>query len=239
MSRRVSIPAAFIAIILLTGGCGTLASLAEKAGIRSKDSGTEEIIDWGTPSEKKNEITERTETVIRDDGDSGKKIGTDKTDRPEIITGEPEGLKHPEALSFPEHTFLTETQKNLLATAKGKLGCRYSSAGTGPNTFDCSGFMLYVFAKEGINLPHGSAAQYSCGRSLKIDEPLKEGDLVFFSERRISSNVGHVGMVVDYDRNTHEFTFIHAAMTGVEIQKSTAEYYALRYIGARRILADD
>ena len=221
MSRRISIPLAFALVILLAGGCGTLASLADKVGIHSKDSGTEEIIDWGTPSGGKIEI------------------GTEKTDRPGIITGEPEGLKHPEDISFPEHTFLTETQKNLIATAKGKLGCRYSSAGTGPNTFDCSGFMLYVFAKEGISLPHGSAAQYSCGKALKKDEPLKTGDLVFFSGRKISSNVGHVGMVVDYDRNTHEFTFIHAAMTGVEIQKSTAEYYALRYIGARRILTDD
>lgn len=141
---------------------------------------------------------------------------------------------------LPERNTISPIQERLLKIAKSKLGNKYKYASQGPETFDCSGLMSYVFKQEGINLPHGSAAQYSCGRSLKKDEPLKAGDLVFFSGRRISSNdVGHVGMVVDYDRNTREFTFIHAAMTGVEIQKSTAEYYALRYIGARRILADD
>lgn len=213
-----------IGIILLSGGCGLLDRIPSQkqtgyaTGTR-QDAGTVSSIDWG---------------AVRNTP-----IELGKGREPELAVGKSGELKRPETISLPEHTFLTETQKNLLATAKGKLGCRYSSAGTGPNTFDCSGFMLYVFAKEGIDLPHGSAAQYSCGKSLKKDEPLKTGDLVFFSGRKISSNVGHVGMVVDYDRNTREFTFIHAAMTGVEIQKSTAEYYALRYIGARRILADD
>ena len=135
----------------------------------------------------------------------------------------------------PQDT-LTETQKGLMETAMEKIGCRYSRAGQGPERFDCSGLMLYVFGKYGITLPHGSAAQYHKGKALENDEPLRPCDLVFFSGSRISSSVGHVGMVLDYDLEKHEFTFIHAAMTGVEIQKSTADYYVRRYIGARRIL---
>lgn len=135
---------------------------------------------------------------------------------------------------------LTDQQRRLIRAAKAKIGCRYQYAAKGPNAFDCSGFMMYVFAKEGIKLVPGSMAQYTMGRALKKNEHLKPCDLVFFSGRKISGNVGHVGMVVDYDEATGDFTFIHASCScGIEIQHSTADYYARRYIGARRILDDD
>lgn len=224
MKKHFSIVAACTAVVLLTSGCGTMSALVSELETRwnravrgdgqEQDSrGREkENIDWGSVSQEK--------------------VKTDPISHPEEIT-------MPERDALDGASALSAVQKNLLATARSKLGCRYSYAGQGPNSFDCSGFMMYVFAKEGISLPHGSAAQYTKGRALSKDDRLKTGDLVFFSGRKISSNVGHVGMVVDYDRRTHEFTFIHAAMTGVEIQKSTAEYYALRYIGARRILPEE
>ncbi len=159
-----------------------------------------------------------------------------------------EEISYPETIpdSTPEEEeeeatqALSRLQKRLIRTAKSKLGCRYSYSGKGPNVFDCSGFMMYVFGKEGIKLSPGSRQQYTEGRPLKKKETLRPCDLVFFSGRKVSSTVGHVGMVLDYDRKTGEFTFIHAAVsTGIEIQKSTAEYYAKRYIGARRVLPDD
>ncbi|MDO5443924.1 MAG: C40 family peptidase, partial [Bacteroidia bacterium] len=145
-------------------------------------------------------------------------------------------IGEPEDIFLPARDTLSTLQLSLLETAKAKLGCKYKYASAGPNTFDCSGFMLYVFKQEGISLPHGSGSQYTIGKALKEGEALKPCDLVFFSGRKISSTVGHVGMVVDYNAATGEFTFIHAAMIGVEIQVSTADYYTRRYIGARRIL---
>lgn len=137
---------------------------------------------------------------------------------------------------LPERDTLSPIQRRLIETARAKLGSKYKYAGQGPDTFDCSGFMLYVFKQEGITLPHGSRAQYTLGKAIKKGEALKPCDLVFFSGSKVSSTVGHVGMVVSYNADTEEFTFIHAAMTGVELQVSTADYYARRYIGARRIL---
>lgn len=157
----------------------------------------------------------------------------------EVNIGNGKVMEAPKDVMLPARDTLSPLQRRLIETAKTKLGSKYKYASAGPSTFDCSGFMLYVFKQEGIDLPHGSAAQYSKGRAIAKGEPLRTGDLVFWSGRKISATVGHVGMVVDYDSKTGEFTFIHAAMTGVEIQKSTAGYYALRYIGARRILADD
>ena len=148
----------------------------------------------------------------------------------------------PEEITIPsyEELSLTALQRRLIRTAKGKIGCRYQYAGKGPNSFDCSGFTGFVFGKEGIRLSPSSMAQYSQGRAVGKREPLHPCDLVFFSGRRISGTVGHVGMVLDYDRRTGEFTFIHASVgNGVEIQHSSADYYARRYIGARRILTDD
>lgn len=154
----------------------------------------------------------------------------------EIAVG---GIGTPQGISMPEagSATLTPLQQRLIATAKSKIGCRYKYAAKGPDSFDCSGFMMYVFGKEGIRLNAGSASQYGQGRALGKNEPLRPCDLVFFSGSRISDTVGHVGMVLDYDKKTGTFTFIHASCSeGIEIQRSSADYYARRYIGARRIL---
>lgn len=130
-------------------------------------------------------------------------------------------------------------RQEIVGIAQTKLGCTYKYAGKGPDIFDCSGFTGWVFRQVGITLSASSASQYSDGKAIPSGEALKPGDLVFFGGRKDMRNVGHVGIVVDYDRTTRTFTFIHAATsTGIEMQKSTAAYYAARYIGARRIIED-
>lgn len=127
----------------------------------------------------------------------------------------------------------------MLDIARTKIGCRYVYASKGPMTFDCSGFTSYVYKRVGITIPSSSAQQALLGRRLEKDEALRPGDLVFFSGRKISKTVGHVGIVLDQNPKTGEFSFIHTAITsGVEIQKSTQEYYAPRYLYAVRILPD-
>lgn len=128
-------------------------------------------------------------------------------------------------------------QREIIKIAKSKLGCRYSYAGKGPNTFDCSGFTGWVFKQVGVTLGASSRDQYLQGRALQKDEPLRPGDLVFWNGRSVGNTVGHVGIVVDYDKSDGSFTFIHAAVsTGIELMRSTSDYYSRRYMGARRIL---
>lgn len=127
-------------------------------------------------------------------------------------------------------------REELLDIARSKLGCRYSYAGKGPDTFDCSGFTGYVFSRKDIKLGASSRDQFTQGRKLEKSDGLRSCDLVFFSGSSGSKTVGHVGIVVDYDASDGTFTFIHAARTGVEIHKSTTPYYASRYLGARRII---
>lgn len=68
----------------------------------------------------------------------------------------------------------------IISTAKKYIGVPYVWGGTTPSGFDCSGFIQYVFAKHGINLPRTSAEQYNVGSSVSKAN-LKAGDLVFFT----------------------------------------------------------
>jgi cell wall-associated NlpC family hydrolase len=43
----------------------------------------------------------------------------------------------------------TEAQK-IVSIARNELGHRYSFASTGPNTFDCSGLVFYVYKQAGL-----------------------------------------------------------------------------------------
>lgn len=125
---------------------------------------------------------------------------------------------------------------DLLKEANRHLGKPYRSGSKGPSAFDCSGFSSYVYKQFGYTLSPCSRTQYSEG--VKVDrKELREGDLVFFTSRRSGKNVGHVGIVVSADNQSGQFKFIHAARTGIKVDKCEG-YYANRYIGARRIVTE-
>jgi LysM repeat protein len=112
---------------------------------------------------------------------------------------------------------------------------RYGSKGT--DSFDCSGFTSYVYHNFGFNLHHSSSDQALQFDSIHRNH-LKKGDLVFFSGRRRSKSVGHVGIVVAANENG-EFDFIHAAVrSGVVISNSQEDYYKQRFVSAGRVLSD-
>lgn len=126
---------------------------------------------------------------------------------------------------------------DLLAYAKKFMGTRYVRGGKGPKGFDCSGFTSYVFRQFGVALGASSRDQYLQGD--KVDRlAVQPGDLLFFKGRAAkSSTVGHVGIAIEADPETGVITFIHAATSGgIRIDKTSAPYYAARYIGARRVL---
>ncbi|HJV78171.1 MAG TPA: LysM peptidoglycan-binding domain-containing protein [Paludibacter sp.] len=115
------------------------------------------------------------------------------------------------------------------------LNTPYHYGSPGTSSFDCSGFTSYVFRNFGYNLERTSIDQ-----SRQFDPvdrtQLKTGDLVFFSGRRRSKNVGHVGIVVSAKGNG-EFNFIHAAVhNGVTISSSSEAYYTKRFLKASRVI---
>ena len=124
----------------------------------------------------------------------------------------------------------------LLDEAMSHIGARYRSGSKGPYAFDCSGFTSYVFRQLGAgNIGASSRDQYARNMPVSRSE-MQRGDLVFFTSPNSGHNVGHVGIVVDVDPVTLEFTFIHASSkNGVKLSSSTEPNYAKRYVGARRI----
>ena len=79
---------------------------------------------------------------------------------------------------------------SVVVEAVKHVGVPYVWAGAGPDGFDCSGFVLYVFGKLGMNLPHSSILQSTAGSAVPPDQ-LRPGDLLFFY-----NPVHHVGIYV-------------------------------------------
>lgn len=125
---------------------------------------------------------------------------------------------------------------NLMDEAVSHIGTPYRYGSKGPKTFDCSGFTSYVFRQQ-QNQFIGASSRDQYARHTPVKrEDLQRGDLVFFTSPRNRRGVGHVGIVIDVDSVTHNFTFIHASTNdGVKISKSTDGYYSRRYVGARRV----
>ena len=87
------------------------------------------------------------------------------------------------------------------------LGCPYEYGATGPDSFDCSGFVYYVFKNTNTyNGERGTAASYKAIATPVSEEDVQPGDLVFF--KNSSGKVHHVGIYIGDGK------MIHAPKTG-------------------------
>ena len=118
----------------------------------------------------------------------------------------------------------------LVAYAEQFLGAPYAWGGNGPSSFDCSGFVKYVYANFGYTLNRTATAQLDNGVAVSREE-LQPGDLVFF-RYQTSKPVSHVGIYVG------DGMFIHASTTGVGVVYDQINYghYDQYYVYGRRIL---
>ena len=100
---------------------------------------------------------------------------------------------------------------NVVQYAESRIGCRYVWGGSGPNTFDCSGLMMWCYNKIGISLPHSSREQINSGQRVSRKD-LQPGDLVFFG-----SPIHHVGMYVGGGE------MIEAPYTGASVRRASMD----------------
>ncbi len=77
-----------------------------------------------------------------------------------------------------------------LHAAETQLGKPYVYGAAGPNVYDCSGLVMWAFARAGIALPHSAADQYGFGTHVALTD-LEPGDLVFYDD---GDTIGHVGI---------------------------------------------
>jgi len=74
----------------------------------------------------------------------------------------------------------------VINTADDYLGVPYKWGGTSPETgFDCSGYVRYVFARQGVQLPRTSREQAGAGQGVTARvSQLRQGDIMLFAETR-------------------------------------------------------
>ena len=93
-----------------------------------------------------------------------------------------------------------------LRTALTRLGSPYSWGATGPSEFDCSGLMVWSYAREGKTLPRSSQAQAASGAPV-APEDMQPGDLVIYYP-----GATHVGMYAG------DGLVLHAPTYGVPVK---------------------
>lgn len=109
----------------------------------------------------------------------------------------------------PSRGTVEYNSNEVIGYAMKFLGTPYVWGGTTPSGFDCSGFVKYVYAHFGINLPRTSASQATVGQTVSLSEA-QPGDLVFFH-----SPISHVGIYVG------DGMYIHAPRTGDVVKVSS------------------
>ena len=123
-------------------------------------------------------------------------------------------------------------KENMLKNAKKHLGEDYVWGGTNPGGFDCSGYMQYIYKKEGVAIPRTANQQSKIGKEVSRFE-LKKGDLLFFlTDKSRNIPITHVGMYLGDDK------FIHAASKrkGIIITSFNKSRYSKLFVKATRVI---
>src|SRR5829696_287403 len=124
----------------------------------------------------------------------------------------------------PSSSGFLKFESSLMTAIDQRLGTPYRWGATGPNRFDCSGFVWAIYQATGINFERASARNlFLRFDPAPVEDQYKFGTLVFFSGLR------HVGVVAD------EHGFYHASRHHGVVYSEFNEYWLKRIDGFRRV----
>ena len=84
----------------------------------------------------------------------------------------------------------------VVATAKQYIGTPYVFGGADPSGFDCSGYIMYVYAQYGISLAHSVPLQDAAGTTIP-ESQAQPGDVVVFNDGSHDGFYMGNGMIMD------------------------------------------
>ena len=114
----------------------------------------------------------------------------------------------------------------IVQYAAGLIGKPYKNGAKGPDAFDCSGFVHYVFKRYEINVPYTTEELARTGYQVSKENALA-GDLVIFTIKRSY----HIGIMMN------EREFLHASTSrGVTIGNLDQPYWRRSLSQFRRVL---
>ena len=128
----------------------------------------------------------------------------------------------------------TETIDKALELAYSLLGKDFIYGASGPNSFDCPGFIYYILNNAGFAINKMSPSAFSNmddWQTVSDIESLEIGDLVFF-KAETDGNICHMGIYVGGG------CFIHASQSlgGVARTSMTDGYYNSNFVFGKRIV---
>lgn len=158
------------------------------------------------------------------------------------IPGQPDGPGHnipcprPEPEPDPEIVRtppVSKTRQTIVQAAMTAVGKPYRWGGLSPKGFDCSGLVVYTYAKIGIHVPRTARAQFENCKSV-TRRNIKPADLVFFSVPR-RRGVVHVGIYIGKGQ------FIHAPGRGRKVTRTSLNniYFKQHFIRAGNFFKKD
>jgi cell wall-associated NlpC family hydrolase len=131
-----------------------------------------------------------------------------------------------------DHDTVAKSRKGqkIVREARKHIGDQYVAGGTGPDSFDCSGFTYFVVKKAlGQDISPALQSQTSVGRSVRKNQRRK-GDLIFFSLEG-GRQVTHVAIVINDTRIIHAMN----PQDGVKVSDMTSPYYMDNIRDVRRL----
>lgn len=127
--------------------------------------------------------------------------------------------------------------RRVLDTADDYLGVPYVWGGETPRGFDCSGFVQYVFERNGVRLPRTSRQQAVVGEPVTASAyALRPGDLMFFATND-GRTVDHVAMYAGNGRMIHSSS-TNGGVAYDDLSSNRGQWFLDRMVGARRMVAD-
>ncbi len=149
-------------------------------------------------------------------------------------TSEPKE-KIPKEKSVKNNSSESKKIETVIKEARSYAGTPYKYGGTSRAGIDCSALTSISYKAAEITIPRTAGDQSTFGKTVSLKE-LKKGDLIFFTDKKGSTKITHVGLITEV-KSAESAKFIHASTkAGVVEVELFSTYYKPLIVKAVRVL---